>query len=154
MERSFTKLLIAIIILAASALTSNAQEVGVRGGNLCGGNIGITGAFQTGEFNRVHTSLSVGESIGLDLLWDFLYLPMLDETFYLYTGVGPYALFEKPLIYGATAEIGLEYHFDSVPIVLGLDWRPTYAIKDEINDTDEFQPSGFGFSIRYVLNFY
>ncbi len=154
MKRSFTKILTGLFLIIASTLFTNAQEVGIRGGNLAGGNVAITGAFQTGDFNRIHTSLSFGESIGLDLLWDFAYLPMLDETFYVYAGAGAYALYEKPLIYGATGEIGLEYHFYSVPIVLGLDWRPTYTIHDEINDVDPFEPSGFGFSIRYVLDFY
>jgi len=154
MKRSTIKILTGIIFMIASTLFANAQEIGVRGGNLAGGNAGITGVLRTGDFNRIHTSLAFGEYIGLDLLWDFAYLPMLDEMFYVYAGAGAYALYEKPLIYGATGEIGLEYHFDSVPIVLGLDWRPTYTIHDEINDKDPFEPSGFGFSIRYVLDFY
>ncbi len=150
MKRIFCRTMALLAILISCTLIGKAQEIGIRGGDLSGGNIAITGAFSTGYFTRIHTCVSFGESVGVDLLWDFIHRPLIDEVLYVYAGAGSYALFEKPFVMGTTGEIGMEYRFDSVPVVLGLDWRPTYKI---INET-EFSPEGFGFNIRFVLDYY
>ena len=49
---------------------------------------------------------------------------------------------------GVSGEIGIEYHFDTVPIAIGLDYRPTFWI---IEETD-FDAGGFGLNIRYVFD--
>ena len=48
---------------------------------------------------------------------------------------------------GAVGELGLEYRFEGAPIVLGLDYRPTFTI---IEETD-FDFVTFGLNVRYVF---
>lgn len=128
----------------------NAQEFGIRGGDLLGGNIGIDGVIRTGEFSRLHATVSFGEHVGAELLWDFIYHPVVEDVLFVYTGAGPFALFEDTFTCGAVGEVGIEYRFEAVPIAMGIDWRPTVSIIEE----SKFDPKGFGFNIRYILDFY
>lgn len=139
------KVLLVLAIAFASVTFSNAQELGVRFGDISGGNVAIDGIFSTGQFSRVHADLSIGDGVGIDLLWDFIYRPLGDEAFNWYVGVGPYMQIDDPFWLGVAGEIGLEYRFNSVPIALGLDYRPSISI---IEETD-FHAGGFGFNIRY-----
>jgi len=150
MKHSIVKILIAFIFVIIATVNTNAQEIGIRGGDLSGGNIAFDAALLTGEFSRIHADISFGEDIGIDLIWDFIYLPLVDEALYIYSGVGPYFLFADPFTMGAAGEIGFEYRFDSVPIALGIDWRPLYSITKET----EFIPKGYGFNLRFILDFY
>ena len=155
MKKSIQKLLFVTVILAGSVLVSNAQELGVRFGDVSGGNVAIDGIFSTGEFSRIHADVSFGDGFGIDALWDFLYRPLGDEAFNWYMGVGPYlGVFDKGnedgtnFNFGAAFEIGLEYKFNSIPIALGLDYRPLL----EIVDHTSFHAGGFGFNVRYVFS--
>ncbi|WP_346855841.1 hypothetical protein [uncultured Draconibacterium sp.] len=139
------KVLLVLAIAFASVAFSNAQELGVRFGDISGGNVAIDGIFSTGQFSRVHADLSIGDGVGIDLIWDFLYRPLGDEAFNWYVGVGPYMQIDDPFWLGVAGEIGMEYRFNSVPIALGIDYRPSISI---IEETD-FHPGGFGFNIRY-----
>ena len=127
----------------------NAQEIGFRLGNVAGGSAAIDGVFELGKFNRIHTDVSFGDGgVGVEALWDFLYKPVDGETLKWYVGVGPPVFFGNPDPFiGASGEIGLEYRFEEVPIVLGLDWRPTLWI---LEDT-KFHAGSFGFNARYVF---
>ncbi|WP_346859119.1 hypothetical protein [uncultured Draconibacterium sp.] len=139
------KVLLVLAIAIASVAFSNAQELGVRFGDISGGNVAIDGIFSTGQFSRVHADLSIGDGVGIDLIWDFLYRPLGDEAFNWYVGVGPYMQIDDPFWLGVAGEIGMEYRFNSVPIALGIDYRPSISI---IEETD-FHAGGFGFNIRY-----
>ena len=146
------KKLITIFALAGflflSAHSVNAQEVGIRVGEVYGGNVGIDGTFSLGEFSRVHADVSFGSGLGIEVLWDFLYRPLGGESFDWYIGVGPALNIVDPLLIGVSGEIGIEYHFNGVPIAIGIDWRPTLGLVD----TTTFSASGFGLNIRYVFN--
>ncbi len=48
---------------------------------------------------------------------------------------------------GVIAEIGLDYHFNKVPISISADWRPFFQI---VENTD-FGAEGFGVNVRYVF---
>lgn len=144
------KLILLFVFIIIAASTINAQEIGIRGGALSGGNIALDAVMPTGEFSRIHADISFGGDIGVDLIWDFIYRPLGDEAFNIYAGVGPYILFSDPLTVGAVGEIGFEYRFDNVPIALGIDWRPLYSIVEE----SKFISKGYGFNIRYLLDFY
>jgi len=147
MKQKITKIVATVSIILATIIGANAQEIGVRFGEVSAGNIAIDGIFSTGQFSRVHADISFGDGAAFDILWDFLYRPLGDEAFYYYAGVGPYIWINDPFWLGAAGEIGLEYHFQEVPIALGFDWRPAISI---IERTD-IHFDGFGFNIRYVI---
>lgn len=147
MKKKITNLLAILALIFASAFSANAQEIGARFGEVSAGNIAIDGIFSTGQFSRVHADISFGDGAAFDVLWDFLYRPLGDEAFHYYIGVGPYIWINDPFWLGAAGEIGLEYHFNEVPIALGFDWRPAISIVEET----DIHFSGFGFNIRYVI---
>lgn len=133
--------------MAAMFTSSFGQEIGVRFGDISGGNVAIDAIFSTSDFSRIHADVSFGSGVGIDLIWDFLYRPLGEEAFNWYLGVGPYAFLGEPFQLGAIGEIGLEYHFNSVPLAIGADWRPYLRIIDET----DFGWAGFGLNVRYVF---
>ncbi len=139
------KVLLIVAVVAASYSFSNAQELGVRFGDVSGGNVAIDGLFSIGEFSRIHADVSFGKGVGIDVLWDFFYRPLGGEAFNWYMGVGPYTKIDDPFKLGIVGEIGLEYHFNSVPISLSADYRPAF----EIIDNTDFHAGGFGFNVRW-----
>lgn len=161
MKRTLRKSIITLTFVLAGILFSNAQELGVRFGNMNAGNVAIDGVLSTGDFSRVHADLGFGgNGVEFDLLWDFLYFPIGSDEFKWYLGAGPYlGIFNKAdgesgtednqFNLGAVFEIGVEYRFDAIPIVLGVDYRPALAIIDEV----EFIPKGFGLNIRYLFHY-
>ncbi len=129
----------------------NAQELGVRFGNVTGGDVAIDAVFSAGEFSRIHADVSFGNDlVGIDALWDFLYRPFEaeGETFFWYVGAGPFLGIGDDFTLGVAGEIGIEYHFSGAPLALGLDWRPGLRI---IDNTD-FSVQGFGLNLRYVFS--
>jgi hypothetical protein len=147
MKKTVKRVLIVFAIIAGSVAYSNAQELGVRFGDVSGGNVAIDGIFGTGQFSRIHADVSFGNGVGIDALWDFLYRPLSGEAFKWYVGAGPYIQIDDPFWFGIAGEVGLEYAFVTVPISLSIDWRPSVSI---VESTD-FHGGGFGFNVRYVF---
>ena len=142
------KYLLIVVVIIASYSYSGAQEIGVRFGDVSGGNVAVDGIFGTSQFSRIHADVSFGNGVGIDVLWDFLYRPLGGEAFNWYAGVGPSMVAQDSNFdLGIAGEIGLEYRFNTVPIALGVDWRPMF----EIIDTTDFHAGGFGFNVRYVF---
>lgn len=141
------KLLLVFTLALGAVFIGNAQEVGARFGNVSGGNVAVDAIFSLAKFSRLHADVSFGNGVGLDLLWDFLYRPLPGEAFHWYVGVGPGFVFDDPFQFGAMGEVGLEYKFNQLPIVLGIDWRPFFRF---VENTD-FDAGGFGFNVRYVF---
>jgi len=136
-------LLIALFCLSIGTLS--AQEVGIRVGNVIRNNAAIDMVFGTGN-SRIHADVSFGNNgVGVEVLWDLLYRPIGGEAFHWYIGVGPAVSIDDPFYLGVSGEIGLEYRFNTVPIVLGVDYRPTFWV---IEDTD-FSARGFGLNVRW-----
>jgi len=79
-----------------------------------------------------------------------IYKPLGGEAFDWYLGVGPTAIIGDIFRLGAAGEIGLEYGFNSVPIVIGADWRPTFWIIDETG----FGADSFGLNVRWRFGSY
>lgn len=130
----------------AASLESNAQEVGIRFGNFSGNNVAIDGVFGLGQFSRIHADLSFGgNGVGLDALWNPIYRPVSTSDFNYYLGFGPSFYFGDPFAFGVAGEIGIEYAFEDVPIVIGADWRPNFRI---VENTD-FLADQFGLNIRW-----
>lgn len=141
------KLLLLAIISLTSYCFVNAQEIGVRFGNISGGNVAVDGVFALGKYNRIHADVSFGNGVGIDCLWDFLYKPINGEAFNWYVGAGPYIQIANPFWLGVAGEVGLEYQFKQVPIALGMDWRPGL----NIIETTGFNWDVFGVNVRYVF---
>jgi len=141
------KLFIAGIFLLSGLYQTTAQEVGIRFGEMTGNNVAVDGVFSLGEFSRIHADVSFGDGLGVDALWDFIYKP-IDDDFNWYVGFGPSILFDNPFFLGVSGEIGIEYYFDTLPIAIGLDYRPTFWIVEET----DFDAGGFGLNIRYVFD--
>jgi hypothetical protein len=141
------KIILFFCLFFAAVSYSNAQEVGVRFGDVTGGNVAIDAVFSLGEFTRIHADVSFGNGVGIDALWDFFYRPLGEEAFYWYMGVGPYTLLGSDFKLGAVGEIGLEYRFKGVPLALGADWRPYF----EIIDNTSMGFGSFGLNVRWVF---
>ena len=140
------KYVLIIILSVVGILNTEAQEIGVRFGDVIGGNIAVDGVLSTGKYNRIHADVSFGNGLGVDFLWDF-YRPMSNEALNWYIGAGPYAVLGDPFQLGAAGELGLEYRFKGVPVVLGADWRPYFRL---IDNTDIWFNS-FGVNIRWIF---
>jgi len=134
------------IVMLLLSISLSAQEIGVRFGEVARNNVAIDGIIPTGG-NRIHANISFGDNgVGLDALWDFVYEPLGQEALMWYAGFGPSASFGDDDFYlGASGEIGLEYRFSGVPIVIGADYRPTFWI---VEDTD-WEWGGFGLNVRW-----
>jgi len=141
------RILIFSLLLIGALNTGKAQEVGIRFGDVTGGNVAIDGVFSLGEFTRIHADVSFGDGLGIDAIWDFLYRPLGGEAFDWYVGAGPYTFIGSDFKLGAVGEIGLEYHFNGVPLAIGADWRPYF----EIVDNTSFGADSFGLNVRWVF---
>src|SRR5262245_11870188 len=98
------------LLLSLSGITQ-AQELGVRFGQIVGGNVAIDGIFNSGQFSRIHADVSFGDGLGVEALWDVIYRPLGADGFNWYLGVGPYIFIGDPFQLGVSGEIGIEYHF-------------------------------------------
>ncbi|MBS2099639.1 hypothetical protein [Carboxylicivirga linearis] len=141
------KIVILALLVFGAISISNAQEVGIRFGDVTGGNVAIDGVFSLGEFTRVHADVSFGDGLGIDALWDFLYRPLGGEAFNWYVGAGPYTFIGSDFKLGAVGEVGLEYHFNGAPLAIGADWRPYLEIIDNTN----FGANSFGLNVRFCF---
>ncbi|WP_310560503.1 hypothetical protein [Flavobacterium sp.] len=142
------KKIVFLFVLFCASQLANAQELGFRLGDVAGGSAAVDAVFALGKFSRVHADVSFGDGgVGTEALWDFLYKPVDGQALKWYVGVGPSMVINDDFFLGASGEIGLEYRFEEVPIVLSLDWRPTLWLVKET----EFHTGGFGFNARYVF---
>lgn len=139
-------LLISLLVLG-SVFASKAQELGVRFGDVTGGNVAIDALFSTSEFSMIHADVSFGNGgVGIDALWDFIYRPLGDIPMNWYAGVGPVVfLGNNTFTLAGAAEIGLAYNIPSAPVSVSVDWRPTLVILE----TTGFVSERFGLNLRY-----
>ena len=137
-------------MIAFMAFHVNAQELGVRFGNVTGGDVALDAVFSAGQFSRIHANVSFGDDIlGIDALWNFSYrsFEAEGETFFWYLGVGPFLGIGDDFSLGAVGEVGVEYKFRGAPLALGIDWRPGFRLIDET----DFTVNGFGLNLRYIF---
>jgi len=126
----------------------NAQEIGVRFGDVTGNDVAVDAVFSAGKFSRIHADVSFGNGgVGVEALYDFIYRPLGSESFNWYMGAGPSAFIGDDFQLGLSGEVGLEYRFKGAPIAIGVDWRPTLWV---LEDTD-FHAGGFGLNVRFVF---
>ena len=139
-------LIIAVLVMFGLQL-SHSQEIGVRFGNVVGNwaALDLAWEFKTG---RMHADISFGSnSVGIAALYDFLFGQLGDDNLYYYVGAGAFVGIGDPFSLGIPAEAGLEYRFQSAPLALGLDWRPTFEI---IENTDVYFDR-FGLNLSFVF---
>jgi hypothetical protein len=128
-----------------AAMNLQAQEIGLRFGDMDGNNIAIDAVIPIKE-NRIHASMSFGDNVGMDLIYDFAVHPVFGNSgFSYYAGIGLTTLFASEFKLGAMGELGFEYRFRSIPIAAGLDYRPAVIIVDDM----DFIYGNFGFNFRY-----
>lgn len=140
------KIVLIAIISLSTYFCASAQELGVRfGGTNGAGGVALDGVFGTGP-GRIHADLGFyHDGVGIDVLWDFINKPLSGEAFSWYLGAGPTTYISDQFWLGVCGEIGLEYKFNSVPISIGADWRPTLWIIDETS----FGADSFGLCARF-----
>mgnify|MGYP000452916785 FL=1 len=88
--RKGTRVILIFAALFFGAITTQAQELGLRFGHINGNDVALDAIFSTGEFSRVHGNLSFGKNgLGLDALWNPIYGDIPDTDFKWYAGFGP-----------------------------------------------------------------
>ena len=142
------KLAILFLALGMSQVVYS-QELGIRFGDVTGGQVAVDALFTTSEFSMVHADVSFGNSgVGVDALWDFIYRPLGDIPMNWYLGAGPTVfLGNNTFTLAGSGEIGLSYTIPNAPITVSADWRPTLVLID----TTGFFADRFGLNLRYVF---
>ena len=141
------KKLFLILLISPFFYSLSAQEIGLRFGEMAGNNIAIDGTFDF-KVGRLHTDISFGEGVGIDIIYDFMYNPIMESSnIYYYVGMGVISLIHSDFELGATGEAGIELRFRTIPFVLGIDYRPSIIVIGNTN----FHWNGFGFNMRYVF---
>ena len=134
-----------LLFFLVCCLQLEAQEVGLRFGDMDGNNIAIDAVIPIKQ-RRIHTSVSFGDNVGLDVLYDFVVAPVFKNSgFNYYAGIGLTSLFASEFKLGVMGELGFEYRFRSVPLVAGLDYRPAVIVVEKM----DFVYANFGFNFRY-----
>ena len=134
-------------LVLAFCYYGQAQEVGLRFGDMDGNNIGIDAVIPI-KYKRIHTTVSFGDNVGWDVLYDFAVNPVFKNSgFNYYAGIGLTTLFASEFKLGVMGELGFEYRFRSVPLVTGLDYRPAVIVVEKM----DFVYANFGFNFRYAF---
>jgi len=125
-----------------------AQEIGVRFGDMYGNNIGLDGTIPIKD-KRIHASVSFGDNIGIDALYDFAVESIFrSPDLHYYAGVGLTTLFSSEFKLGVVGELGLEYSFPRTPLSIGLDYRPAIIVLEKM----DFTYGNFGLNVRYIIH--
>ena len=67
------KKLFVVVAFLSFGYFANAQEVGIRFGDVTGNNdVAVDAVFSTGQFSRIHADVSFGDGVGVEALWDAL----------------------------------------------------------------------------------
>lgn len=123
----------------------SAQEIGIRFGDMYGNNIALEATIPI-KNKRIHTAVSFGSNVGLDVIYDFAVESMFrSPDLRYYAGVGLTTLFASDFKLGVTGELGIEYGFPRTPLTVGLDYRPAIVIIEEM----DFIYGNFGLNVRY-----
>ena len=134
-----------ICILIFFSYHVSAQEIGLRFGDMNGNNIGIDATIPIKD-KRLHTSVSFGDNIGLDLIYDFAVASIFrSPDLRYYAGIGLTTLFASEFKLGVMGEVGIEYSFPRTPVSLGLDYRPAIIVIEKM----DFIYGNFGLNVRY-----
>lgn len=140
------KRILILVSFVCMSYVGFSQEVGARWGDVVGNDIALDMILRSSASTRMHADLSFGNDFGLEILFDFVNRPIGKGALSFYIGLGPSMLFTENFLIGLSAEAGLEYHFNSLPIAIGADWRPTYFFEGS-----DFETGGWGVNARFVF---
>jgi len=136
-----------ICVLIFFSYHLSAQEIGIRFGDMNGNNIGIDATIPIKD-KRIHSSVSFGSNVGLDIIYDFAVASIFrSPDLRYYAGIGLTTLFATEFKLGVMGEVGIEYSFPRTPISLGLDYRPAIIVIEKM----DFIYGNFGLNVRYRL---
>lgn len=126
---------------------SEGFELGVRLASGDGRAFGsIDGMFTLNDVNRVQADLALDNN-AIGLAASYQWQSVLQSNFSWFIGPGAYiGFYDNYTPVKIEAVAGFEYHFEEIPLALGLDVRPGIFIIDR----DDFE-SNFGLNIRYVF---
>ena len=134
-------------LLFISSYFMIAQEIGVRFGDMYGNNIAVDATIPI-KNKRIHATVSFGDNIGVDALYDFAVESIFrSPDLRYYAGVGLSTLFATEFKLGVMGEVGIEYSFPRTPISLSLDYRPAIIVLEEM----DFVYGNFGMNVRYIF---
>ena len=134
-----------LVCLMFFAYQLSAQEIGVRLGDMYGNNIALDATLPI-KNKRIHTTVSFGDNIGVDAIYDFAVESMFrSPDLRYYVGIGLTTLFSSEFKLGVMGELGIEYGFPRTPVTVGLDYRPAIVIIEKM----DFIYGNFGLNVRY-----
>ena len=123
----------------------SAQVIGVRFGDMYGNNIAMDATVPI-KNKRIHATVSFGDNIGLDAIYDFAVESIFrSPDLRYYAGIGLTTLFSSEFKLGVMGELGIEYGFPRTPVTIGLDYRPAIMIIEKM----DFIYGNFGLNVRY-----
>lgn len=123
----------------------SAQEIGVRFGDMYGNNIALDATVPI-KNKRIHATVSFGNNVGIDAIYDFAVASMFrSPDLRYYAGVGLTTLFASEFKLGVMGELGVEYGFPRTPLTVGLDYRPAIMVIEKM----DFIYGNFGLNVRY-----
>lgn len=155
------RLIIVVIIVAGMAVSASAQDyrtaIGVRAGYPAGitlkhfmsGKTAFEGLFTTRWGGLAVTGLFEAHAQAFDvgnLNWYYgfgAHVGFFDANRNRYWGDDG----RDYTVVGVDGILGIEYRFTEIPIVLGVDWKPSFDI---LGYTD-FYGDGIALSVRFVL---
>lgn len=136
---------IVLVCLMFFAYHLSAQEIGVRFGDMYGNNIALDATFPI-KSKRVHATVSFGDNIGVDAIYDFAVESIFrSPDLRYYVGLGLTTLFSSEFKLGVMGELGIEYGFPRTPVTIGLDYRPAVIVIEKM----DFIYGNFGLNVRY-----
>lgn len=141
-------LVMATMLGIAAVAAAQPRAIGVRAGY--GAELSYQHTLGGNNFGELDLGWSVG-SVRIGAAYDFLIAPVGPLNFYAgpqaYVGFGPNSDDQTSLWAGVGAQLGLEYCFESIPLQLSLDWKPSFTIVPGTG----FGWQGIALGIRYLF---
>ena len=148
-------LIVAAILGLAVVASAQPRALGIRAGY--GAELSYQHTLGGQNFIEADLGWALGNPGGLDLglSYDFIIAPLGPLNFYagpqafvgLASTTDPEGNAKQGLWLGAGAQIGLEYFFDSIPLQLSLDWKPSLLIIPNLG----FGWNSIALGIRYAF---
>ena len=139
----FTLALVVCMVSAMNAQNSK-QAIGIRFG------YGAELSYQNSlsKANRIELDLGLNYGgVGLSGIYQWVWnLPSISNNLNWYAGAGAnLGLYSSSVGIGILGQIGAEYHFDKVPIMLSLDYRPGIYVLPSVGGSYD----GICLAVRY-----
>ena len=142
-------LIVAAILGLAVVASAQPRALGIRAGY--GAELSYQHTLGGQNFIEADLGWALGNPGGLDLglSYDFIIAPLGPLNFYAGPSAQAWMWFGESSGFGVGvgAQLGLEYCFDSIPLQLSLDWKPSFNIVP----ASGFGWQGIALGIRYLF---